>query len=64
MFFPSDLEGEYQVQAVKLKWDCTICVSDRPEVEKVELHFDVEETGVYFVVASSYRCVSLANKQM
>ncbi len=52
------------MQAVKLKWDCTICVSDRPEVEKVELHFDVEETGVYFVVASSYRCVSLANKQM
>ena len=52
------------MQAVKLKWNCMVCVRDRPEVEKVELHFDVEETGVYFVVASSYRCVSPAHSQV
>ena len=52
------------MQTVKLKLKCEACVRNRPEVEKVELHFDVEETGVYFVVASSYRYISPIHRQM
>ena len=46
--FSSDLDEEYAIQSVQLSWDCM-----RLLIQTVNLQYEVDETGIYYIVISS-----------
>lgn len=51
--FSSDLDEEYAIQSVQLSWDCIRLLITSSSIQTVNLQYEVDETGIYYIVISS-----------
>lgn len=51
--FSSDLDEEYAIQSVHLSWDCMRLLIASSSIQTVNLQYEVDETGIYYIVISS-----------
>lgn len=51
--FSSDLDEEYAIQSVQLSWDYMRLLISSSSIQTVNLQYEVDETGIYYIVISS-----------
>ena len=51
--FSSDLDEEYAIQSVQLSWDYMRLLIASSSIQTVNLQYEVDETGIYYIVISS-----------